>query len=75
MRDMTPRQFMAALERHDMKPAGFMGYIEIGIENHRISVCKFNAGNNRRAQLAYLLKSKAEWESRLEAEQEAKAIA
>jgi hypothetical protein len=63
MRDMTERQFLQALERHGMKRTGFMGYVEIGIEGRRISVCRFNAGKNLRAQLAYLLAQKAKYEA------------
>lgn len=55
MRDMSEQQFREALARHNMKYVGFMGYVEMGIEGQRTSVCRFNAGTNRRAQLAYLL--------------------
>ena len=68
IRDMSKSQFLAALERHGMKNAGFMGYVEIGIEGHRISVCRFNAGKNLRAQLAYLIKSKERWQERIDEE-------
>jgi hypothetical protein len=67
MRDMSEKQFQDALRRHGMKNAGFMGYVEMGIEGHRLSVCRYNAGNNRRAQLAYLLRKQQEEEERIEA--------
>ena len=60
MRDMTEKQFKAALQRNGLRPAGFMGYVEMTIADGTIngqviSVSKFNAGMNRRTQLAYLL--------------------
>lgn len=58
MRDMTERQFQDALKRHGMTDDGFMGYVNIPISEDPlsfVSVCRFNAGANRRAQLAYLL--------------------
>lgn len=63
MRDMTKAQFAAALERHGMKPVGFMGYVELGIEGMRTSVSVHNAGTNRRNQLAYLFECKARYEA------------
>ena len=64
IRDITDHQFKKAIERRGMKFAGFMGYVEMGIEGHRISVCRFNAGNNLRAQLAYLIKAQERWQER-----------
>lgn len=58
MRDMTQRQFAEALARHGMREQGIMGYVDVGIPGHSLHVSKFNAGDNRRAQLAYLLRSK-----------------
>lgn len=55
MRDMTLKQFRAALDRHGFRLVGFMGYVDIG---GGVSVCYLNAGNNHRAQLAYLLQQK-----------------
>ena len=69
-RDITKRQFDAALKRYGMKPAGFMGYVEIDITGHRIGVCKLNAGYNRRAQLAYLIKQRDKWETKIRQEEE-----
>jgi hypothetical protein len=34
-RDMSEKQFLAALERHGMKCEGFMGYVNLGILGHR----------------------------------------
>ena len=51
--DMTYKQFMEALKRHNMKWVGFMGYVEIGFG---CSVSILNAPKNNRARLAYLLK-------------------
>ena len=56
MRDMTEQQFREALKRYGMVEAGFMGYVNINIPGHHLEVSKLNAGSNRRAQLAYLLK-------------------
>jgi len=53
-RDLTPREFLAAVERHGMKISRYdCGYCEVlpGIETYR-----FNGGPTRREQLAYLLK-------------------
>lgn len=52
MRDLTKRQFDAACERHEFKRE-FMGYYNVG---HGVSVYARNAGNSRRAQLAYLIR-------------------
>jgi hypothetical protein len=56
MRDMTQQQFRDALLRHGMKEMGFMGYVNVNVPGHHLEVSKYNAGTNRRAQLAYLLK-------------------
>lgn len=60
MRDLTRKQFADALTRHGMKLAGFLGYVELGIDPE-VSVSRFNAGNNLRAQLAYLLAMKRKY--------------
>ena len=54
-RDLTKAQFDAAIARHGFKPLGFLGYYSLPEPNQRVSVSKFNAGDRRRAQLAYLL--------------------
>ena len=67
MRDMTERQFKQALERHGMTMAGFMGYVNVGPRENpsALSVCRFNAGKNLRAQLAYLLAAREKLEKEL----------
>lgn len=67
-RDMSKAQFLAALERYGMKPEGFMGYVDLGIPGHRYCCSIFNAGTNRRAQFAYLLKMRDNELARLESE-------
>lgn len=49
-RDMSERQFQAQLERNEMRPA-LMGYVKI---TDSTSVYRYNAGDRRRDQLAYL---------------------
>ena len=51
-RDMTKVQFRAACERYGFRPQGVLGYYDVG---HGTSVSVFNAGDNRRARLAYLI--------------------
>lgn len=53
MRDMTKEQFRKACEKYGFTSDGFLGYYQIG--NGR-SVSIHNAGNNRRKQLAYLIR-------------------
>lgn len=65
MRDITQRQFDAALARHGMRKAGFMGYVDIGVPGQEIHVSVWNAGDRRRAQLAYLLRQRAWHEKRI----------
>ena len=55
IRDMTKAQFDTAIQRWGFKPTGFMGYYNLPEPNSHVSVSKFNAGDNRRAQLAYLI--------------------
>lgn len=52
VRDLTKAQFDAACERRGFKRE-FMGYYNVG---HGLSVYARNAGDNRRAQLAYLIR-------------------
>ena len=54
MRDLTKKQFQQACSRHGFKSVGFLGYYDIGGGR---SVSVLNAGANRRAQLAYLIKA------------------
>jgi len=57
-RDMSKQQFAEALARYGMREAGFMGYVNINVPGHHIEVSKWNAGDRRRAQLAYLLQNR-----------------
>jgi hypothetical protein len=66
MRDMTKQQFDAACERHGFKAESFMGYYRLNTTQH-IAVSIWNAGANRRAQLAYLLRKQEEEESKIAA--------
>lgn len=54
-RDLTKAQFEAALQRRGFKRE-FMGYVNVG---HGLAVHPRNAGENRRAQLAYLIREAA----------------
>lgn len=56
MRDMSKKQFLAALKRHGMVPEGFMGYVRLNVSGQHVCVSHWNAGNNLRAKLAYLLR-------------------
>lgn len=59
-RDMTAAQFEAALKRNGMERTGFMGYVCVHRSGKSSShVYPGNAGPNRRAQLAYLLREQA----------------
>lgn len=69
MRDMTKKQLADALKRHGMHWEGFMGYVNLGIPGHHVCVSVLNAGSNRRAQLAFLLRKREEWERQIEKEQ------
>lgn len=53
-RDLSHKEFMAALGRLGMRPE-MMGYVDVGVPGHSLCVCRFNAGGRRRDQLAYLL--------------------
>ena len=55
IRDMTQKQFDNYTKKFGFRQVGFMGYYDLPAPNSGISVSKYNAGNNRRAQLAYLL--------------------
>lgn len=54
-RDMTQAQFDAAIERNGIKRE-WLGYYAV---NTRLRVYAANAGTNRRAQLAYLIREQA----------------
>jgi hypothetical protein len=51
-RDMTQQEFAAACERHGFKRKGFLGYYELP---SGVQASVLNAGESRRAQLAYLI--------------------
>jgi hypothetical protein len=71
VRDMSNKQFLAALTRHGMKPTGFMGYVELG-NGTNTSVSMLNAGTtNLRAILAYLLKQLEKRKAEMERERAA----
>jgi len=66
IRDLSNRQFRAALKRHGMTEGGVMGYVDLGIPGQWVSVSKWNAGTNRRDQLAYLLRARERYEKEAE---------
>lgn len=66
-KDMSDKQFLAALKRHGFGLQGFMSYVRLPIPGHHISVSFRNAGTNHRAQLAYLLRELESNKKRLEA--------
>ena len=53
-RDMTRKQFDDACQRHGFE-RDFLGYYRVGGGLH---IYAGNAGSNRRAQLAYLIREK-----------------
>lgn len=59
-RDISKAQFDAACKRRGFRHA-FMGYFEVG---HGLSVYARNAGERRRDQLAYLIRSAKEAEKK-----------
>ena len=59
--DLTEIQFEAACKRQGFGPREMMGYRDIGGE---VLVCAENAGFNRRAQLAYLIRERDKWLAR-----------
>lgn len=60
-RDLTKRQFLAALERNGFRNKGIWGYVEFSIPaGGTYSICRFNAGPRLREQLAYLLRRREE---------------
>lgn len=63
-RDFSKAQFDAAAEKYGFKPTGFMGYYNLPEPFSNTSVCKFNGGDRRRSQLAYLLAELAKREKK-----------
>lgn len=57
-RDMTHAQYRAKMKGYGFKPWLFAGYWELP-DPLTIKVSDWNAGDNRRAKLAYMLK---QWE-------------
>jgi len=55
-RDLTEEQFLDALHRNGMTPDSF-GYVMV---TEKTSVSRHNGGDNRRRQLAYLIRRQAE---------------
>jgi hypothetical protein len=55
IRDLTQAQFDAYVKKFGFEPTGFMGYYSLPKPNNHTQVSKFNAGDNRRAHLAYLI--------------------
>jgi hypothetical protein len=67
---MTKAQFVKRLAANGMVPTGFLGYVTVYRDERGSTSCyPGNAGPNRRAQLAYLLRERA----KAIAEREAKA--
>ena len=61
MRDFTKREFRKKCSEYGFKPMGFLGYFDLGL-GRLGGVSIYNAGSSHRAQLAYLIRSKAEGE-------------
>lgn len=72
MRDMSEKQFMAALANHGMRLEGVMGYVRLNVPGQHIAVSMLNANAPTfRARLSYLLRE----QDRLIAGQEKKQAA
>ena len=61
MRDLTKREFCRRCLKYGFKPMGFLGYFDLGL-GRLGGVSVYNAGGSYRAQLAYLIRSRAEKE-------------
>ena len=55
-RDLSESEFWTRCRKNGMRPA-LMGYVNV---TRNVSVCRYNAGDRRRDQLAYLLKEQHE---------------
>lgn len=62
-RDMSEREFLVRLESNGMRPA-LMGYVRV---TESTSVYRYNAGERRRDQLAYLMQEQAKAAAREDA--------
>jgi len=67
-RDLTESQFLKRLEqnRFEIKPYSMFGYVHDKETN--INFSRFNAGDRRRDQLAYLLAERKRWINKLKQE-------
>lgn len=65
-KDMTQAEFDAACKRRGFETQGFGGYFRLDTLATRVSA--WNAGTNRRAQLAYLIQEHARHAEREERE-------
>lgn len=54
-RDLSLRQLNKALQKHGFSYTGFAGYWNLPEPFQNTSVSRYNAGLNRRRQLAYML--------------------
>ena len=54
-RDLTLAQFLTAAQRHGWTPDGFAGHFKRARGVGSVSIWAWNAGQYRRAQLAYLI--------------------
>lgn len=72
MKDMTERQFEAAMERHGMSWLEMMGYVRV-TKSTSVSVLNVGTNASRRSQLAYLLKQQEQAQTREEIESKARA--
>ena len=61
MRDLTKSVFRKKCSEYGFKPMGFLGYFDLGL-GRLGGVSVHNAGGSYRAQLAYLIRSRAEKE-------------
>ena len=64
-KDMTKAQFDKKAREFGFKPEGFMGYYALPVEP-AVCVSVLNAGDSRRARLAYLLKELARHNAMIE---------
>ena len=62
-RDLTKNQFLKQLEKRGWKCKHF-GYVET---DKGLNICRFNAGDRLRSQLAYLINETAAFEQRQKA--------
>ena len=59
-RDLTKEQFIKQLDKRGWKLLPYMGYVDCG----GVNISRFNAGDNRRTQLAYLIAEKERFDDR-----------